>query len=142
MIEEEKKRKEEEERKRIEDEERRRKEEEERKRKEDEERKRREEIRRRREEEERRRREEEERRRREEEIRRIREAEERSRLYFPIPNYGGGSIVDALKSINSESSYNYRATIAARNGIGGYVGAPNQNIHMLNLLRSGQLLRP
>ena len=142
MIEEERKRKEEEKRKRIEDEERRRKEEEERKRKEDEERKRIEEIRRRREEEERRRREEEERRRREEEIRRIREAEERSRLYFPIPNYGGGSIVDALKSINSESSKAYRATIAARNGISGYTGAPEQNIHMLNLLKSGNLLRP
>ena len=121
-------------------EERKRREEEERKRREEEERKRREEEeRRRREEEERRRREEEERRRREE-----REEEERRRRaqYFPIPNYYGVSIVDALKTIGAESSYNYRCTIAARNGIGGYTGTPGQNTHMLNLLKSGNLLRP
>jgi len=117
---------------------------EERKKREEEERRRREEEeRRRREEEERRRREEEERRRREEEERRRREDEERRRaLYFPRPNYNGCSIVDALKKIGAISSYNYRCTIAARNGIGGYTGTPNQNTHMLNLLKSGQLLRP
>ena len=117
---------------------------EERKKREEEERRRREEEeRRRREEEERRRREDEERRRREEEERRIREDEERRRAqYFPRPNYNGCSIVDALKKIGAESSYNYRCTIAARNGIGGYTGTPNQNTHMLNLLKSGQLLRP
>ena len=98
--------------------------------------------RRRREEEERRRREEEERRRREEEERRRREEEERRRAYFPIPNYGGGSIVDALKSIGVNSSYNYRCSIAARNGIGGYTGRPDQNIYMLKLLKCGNLLRP
>ena len=101
------------------------------------------EERKKREEEERRRREEEERRRREEEERRRREDEERRRaLYFPRPNYNGCSIVDALKKIGAISSYNYRCTIAARNGIGGYTGTPNQNTHMLNLLKSGQLLRP
>ena len=101
-----------------------------------------EEEKRRREEEERRRREEEERRRREEEERRRREEEERRRACFPRPNYGGGSIVDALKSIGVDSSYGYRCSIAARNGIGGYAGTPHQNIHMLNLLKNGNLLRP
>ena len=93
-------------------------------------------------EEEKRRREEEERRRREEEERRRREEEERRRACFPRPNYGGGSIVDALKSIGVDSSYGYRCSIAARNGIGGYAGTPHQNIHMLNLLKNGNLLRP
>ena len=125
---------------------------EERKRREEEERKRREEEERRRAEEERRRREEEEERRRrkireeEEEKRRrkiIEEEEERRRRnYYPTPNYNGVSIVDALKSIGVDSSYNFRCTIAARNGIGGYHGAPNQNLHMLKLLKTGQLLRP
>ena len=117
-----------------------------------------EEERRRREEEERRKREAEERRRREQ-VRR--EEEERKRresegwcdcgcrgrcgkkyLFFPIPNYSGGSIADALKSIGAQSSYNYRCTIAAKNGIGGYCGTPAQNIHMLQLLKGGNLLRP
>ena len=62
--------------------------------------------------------------------------------YFPIPNYNGCSIVDALKNIGAESSFGYRSMIAARNGIGGYSGTPAQNTHMLNLLRSGNLLKP
>ena len=68
--------------------------------------------------------------------------EERNSPYFPIPNYKGCSIVDALKNIGSESSYNYRCTIAAKNGIYGYNGRPDQNVHMLNLLKSGNLLKP
>ena len=84
-----------------------------------------------------------ERERREREEREERERIERERQsYFPSPSYGGGSIVDALKSINANSSYNYRCQIAARNGIGGYIGESNQNIHMLNLLKQGRLLRP
>ena len=61
---------------------------------------------------------------------------------FPRPNYNGGSIVDGLKSIGVDSSYGYRCSIAARNGIGGYRGRPNENVHMLNLLKQGRLLRP
>ena len=107
----------------------------------EEKRKKEEEERRKREEEERRRQEEERRRQEEERIRR--EQEERRRAqYFPGTNYGGCSIVDGLKSIGADSSYNYRCSIAARNGIGGYVGSPAQNTHMLNLLKSGNLLRP
>ena len=108
------------------------------------ERRRQEEERRKKEDEERRKKEDEERRKREEEERRKREEDERRRqLYFPIPiNYTGGSIVDALKWVGAQSSYNYRATIAAKNGIGGYCGTPAQNIHMLKLLKGGNLLRP
>ena len=58
-------------------------------------------------------------------------------MYFPATPYGGCSIVDGLKTIGSESSYGYRERIAARNGIGGYVGSPAQNTHMLNLLKNG-----
>ena len=71
------------------------------------------------------------------------EEEERRNSYFPIPkNYNGCSIVDALKSIGANSNYNYRGTIAAKNGIDGYCGTPEQNIHLLQLLKSGKLLRP
>lgn len=64
---------------------------------------------------------------------------------FPIPtNYGGGSIMDALKSIGYDGSYNYRCVIAARNGIGNgdYKGRPHENIYMLKLLREGRLIIP
>ena len=60
-------------------------------------------------------------------------------MYFPATPYGGCSIVDGLKAIGSESSYGYRERIATRNGIGGYVGSPPQNTHMLNLLKNGFL---
>ena len=94
-------------------------------------------------EEERKRQEEEIRRRQEEERRRREEEERRRRSYFPIPiNYNGCSIVDALKWVGAQSSYNYRATIAAKNGIGGYGGTPEQNTLMLTLLRNGNLLIP
>ena len=105
--------------------------------------------------EEKRKKEEEERKKREEEKRIRREKEERIRRekerieeerrkaqYFPRANYVGCSIVVGLKSIGANSSYNYRCSIAARNGIGGYVGSPAQNTHMLDLLKNGTLLRP
>ena len=113
----------------------------------EEKRKKEEEERKKREEEERRKKEEEERIRREKEerIRREKERieEERRRAqYFPRAINVGCSIVDGLKSIGANSSYNYRCSIAARNGIGGYVGSPAQNTHMLDLLKNGTLLRP
>ena len=113
--------------------------EEKRKKEEEERKKREEEERRKKEEEERIRREKEERIRREKE--RI-EEERRKAQYFPRANYVGCSIVVGLKSIGANSSYNYRCSIAARNGIGGYVGSPAQNTHMLDLLKNGTLLRP
>jgi len=142
MEEESRRRREEEQRRRMEEESRRRREEEQRRRMEEEIRRRREEEQRRRMEEEIRRRRWEEARRREEEARRRREEEAKRNLYFPKPNYSGCSIVDGLNSIGATYSYAYRCTIAAKNGISGYVGSPEQNTHMLNLLKNGILLRP
>ena len=62
--------------------------------------------------------------------------------YFPPTPYGGFSIVDGLKAIGENSSFNYRLIIAKKNGIDNYIGSPPQNIHMLNLLKQGRLLKP
>ena len=52
------------------------------------------------------------------------------------------SIVDALKSINIDSSYAYRSKIATKNGIKNYTGTSVQNITLLNLLKEGKLIKP
>ena len=62
--------------------------------------------------------------------------------YFPSTPYNGYSIVDGLKAIGADSSFAYRTQIAAKNGINDYVGRPDQNLHMLDLLKLGKLLRP
>ena len=62
--------------------------------------------------------------------------------YFPPTPYKGCSIVDGLKAIGAESYFDYRARIAERNGMESYLGKPEQNIYMLNLLKSGKLVRP
>ena len=68
--------------------------------------------------------------------------------YFQIPSYNGGSIVDALKSIGEESSFEYRAIIATLNGIVNGIqdyrreNNVNENIKMLKLLKQGNLKKP
>ena len=62
--------------------------------------------------------------------------------YFEATPYRGNSIVDGLKAIGECRTYPYREQIAARNGINGYVGNPQQNLHMLNLLIQGRLIKP
>ena len=62
--------------------------------------------------------------------------------YFPPTPYKGYSIVDGLREIDAESSYDYRKRIAEKNGIESYTGSPQQNFLMLNLLKNGKLLRP
>lgn len=59
--------------------------------------------------------------------------------YLSAKEYNHGSIVDALKSIGSNSSYNYRKKLAQKNGITNYKGSYYQNIKMLNLLKNGKL---
>ena len=59
--------------------------------------------------------------------------------YLNASNYRYGSIVDALKSINIDSSYNYRKKLAKHNGIQNYHGSYSQNLQMLNLLKNGKL---
>ena len=46
------------------------------------------------------------------------------------------SIVDGFEAIGANRTYVYRAQIAARNGIQGYRGTPQRNIHMLNSLKN------
>jgi uncharacterized protein YcbK (DUF882 family) len=52
------------------------------------------------------------------------------------------SIVNALKSVGSQNSYNYRKSIANANNIQNYTGTAVQNIKMLNLLKIGKLIKP
>lgn len=59
--------------------------------------------------------------------------------YYPAVN--STSIVDALKSINVDSSLSYRTKIAVANGISNYTGTASQNIILLTLLRQGTLKR-
>lgn len=59
--------------------------------------------------------------------------------YLNANNYKHGSIVDALKSIGINSSYNYRKQLAKANNIKNYHGSYFQNIQMLNLLKQGKL---
>lgn len=62
--------------------------------------------------------------------------------YFERPSYIDGSIVDALKSINVDSSKSYREQIANANDIKNYKGEPFQNILMLKKLKNGELIIP
>lgn len=52
------------------------------------------------------------------------------------------SIVDALKSIGENSSFNYRTSVAQVNGISNYVGTTVQNTQLLKLLKEGLLIKP
>lgn len=51
------------------------------------------------------------------------------------------SIVDALDSIDVDSSYSNRKEIAKINGINNYRGTASQNIEMLKLLKAGRLIK-
>ena len=62
--------------------------------------------------------------------------------YYPIPQYNGISIVDALKDINVNSSFEFREKIAAANNIENYEGIDKQNLFMLKLLKGGRLIKP
>ena len=59
--------------------------------------------------------------------------------YYPKPNYTGLSLVDALKKINVNSSFENRNIIAIRNGITNYKGTMSQNMKLLKLLKEGKL---
>lgn len=62
-------------------------------------------------------------------------------IYYPKCNSQYISIVDALKSIGVDSSYNNRKKIAQVNGINNYTGTSNQNKTLLNLLKQGKLVK-
>ena len=59
--------------------------------------------------------------------------------YLSNTTYGGVSIVDALKEIGVDSSYQYRARLAEVNDISDYRGTAEQNTRMLELLKNGRL---
>ena len=59
--------------------------------------------------------------------------------YYPKPNYKGLSLVDALKKINVDSSFENRNIIAIQNGITNYKGTMTQNMNLLKLLKEGKL---
>ena len=59
--------------------------------------------------------------------------------YLSNTNYTGFSIVDALKEIGIDSSYQYRARLAKVNDISNYHGTAEQNTRMLKLLKNGKL---
>ena len=63
-------------------------------------------------------------------------------VYFAQYTGNTVSIMQALASLGEQNSYDYRKQIAAVNGFTGYKGAPEQNTHMLNLLKSGKLIKP
>lgn len=54
-------------------------------------------------------------------------------------SYSGGSIVDGLKSIGIDSSFDHRKVIASENGINNYRGSYDQNVYLLSLLKQGKL---
>ena len=59
--------------------------------------------------------------------------------YLSNTTYTGVSIVDALKEIGVDSSYQYRAKLAKVNDISDYRGTAEQNTRMLELLKNGRL---
>lgn len=61
---------------------------------------------------------------------------------FPAYTGSSGSIADALKSIGADGSYSGRRLIASVNGVSGYSGTPEQNILLLDKLKSGSLIKP
>ena len=62
--------------------------------------------------------------------------------FFPAYAGSSTSIASALSALNVDSSYAYRAQIAAANGITGYSGTANQNTTLLQLLKQGKLVKP
>lgn len=62
--------------------------------------------------------------------------------FFPAYTGTSSSIASALSALNVDSSYAYRAQIAAANGISGYSGTAGQNTTLLQLLKQGKLVKP
>lgn len=61
--------------------------------------------------------------------------------YYPVPSYKGSSLVDALASLNVDSSREFRNQIAQKNGMINYIGSVGQNQELLRLLLEGKLKR-
>ncbi len=59
--------------------------------------------------------------------------------YLSNKTYKNNSLVDALKMINVNSSFDNRKIIAYKNGIKNYHGTAKENLTLLNLLKNGNL---
>lgn len=59
--------------------------------------------------------------------------------YYPTCSQSQNSIVDGLKSIGVDSSFNNRKNIALKNGIPNYSGTATENSQLLAKLRAGKL---
>lgn len=59
--------------------------------------------------------------------------------YYKKYTGSSGSLVDALKAIGVNSSYDNRKSIAKNNGISNYEGTASQNEKLLSLLKQGKL---
>ena len=62
--------------------------------------------------------------------------------YYLEEVFHGSSISAALESIGADGSYHYREEIAVANQILDYKGTSTQNTRMLELLRTGKLIKP
>ena len=62
--------------------------------------------------------------------------------YFPKCSSTCTTITKGLQNIGVDSSYSYRAKIAAANSISGYSGTAAQNNELLRLLKNGKLIKP
>ena len=74
-------------------------------------------------------------------IKRIVTEENTSSNYYPKCDGKYTSLVDALKSINIDSTYSTRKKIAIKNGINNYSGLGSQNVKLLGLLKNGKLIK-
>ncbi|MCD7840548.1 MAG: glycoside hydrolase family 25 protein [Erysipelotrichaceae bacterium] len=59
--------------------------------------------------------------------------------YLSNPTYYGQSLVEALKQIGYDSSFDSRKNLAQMSGIDNYTGSAKQNLELLKLLKLGQL---
>lgn len=59
--------------------------------------------------------------------------------YLNNESYHGDSIVDGLKNLGINSSFEHRKVIAQQNGIENYKGTFKENVYLLNLLKNNQL---
>ncbi len=65
-----------------------------------------------------------------------------SNNYFKACDKKETSIVDALKEADVNPSFANRKKIAVANGITNYSGTAKQNIHLLDLMKKGKLIKP
>ncbi len=66
----------------------------------------------------------------------------RTGIYYPACSSECNTLIDALNSINVDSSKEYRKHIAKANDILNYSYTAEQNTYMLNLLKAGKLINP